>query len=81
MEYRRGWGPDLNRSFRAGSKIADDITKGLLLGGLATADYAYRKSRQSRSSYGQYQIYDQREIEELEMQLATTFDFTKTIIF
>ena len=51
MGYRRGWGPDLNRSFRAGSKLADDITKGLLLGGLATADYAYRKSRQPKTQY------------------------------
>lgn len=80
MGYR-GFGPDLNRSFRAGSKIADNITKGLLLGGLATADYAYRKSKQSRSSYGRYQMYDQREIEELEMQLASPFKFTKAIIW
>lgn len=81
MGYRRGWGPDLNRSFRAGSKIADDITKGILLGGLAAADYAYRKSKQTRSSYGRYQMYDQREIEELEMQLASPFKFTKAIIW
>lgn len=81
MGYRRGWGPDLNRSFRAGSKLADDITKGILLGGLATADYAYRKSKQSRSSYGQFRMYNQRETEELETQLASPFKFTKTIIW
>ncbi|MBR5550456.1 MAG: hypothetical protein IKV83_00860 [Muribaculaceae bacterium] len=81
MGYRRGWGPDLNRSFRAGSKLADDITKGLLLGGLATAAYAYRKSRQPKTNYSPLTMREQQELEELEMQLAVPFRFTKAIIW
>ena len=50
MGYR-GFGADLNRSFRAGSKIADDITKGVLLGGLLGADYIYRKTKQPRGIF------------------------------
>lgn len=81
MGYRRGWGPDLNRSFRAGSKLADDITKGLLLGNLATAAYAYRKSRQPKTNYSPLTMREQQELEELEMQLAAPFRFTKAIIW
>lgn len=81
MGYRRGWGPDLNRSFRASSKLADDITKGLLLGGLATAAYAYRKSRQPKTNYSPLTMREQQELEELEMQLAVPFRFTKAIIW
>lgn len=75
-----GFGPDLNRSFRAGSKIADDITKGLLFYGLLFAIYANKKLKQSRSSNAQYQMYNQQEFEEMEMQFATPFNFTKNII-
>lgn len=55
MGYRRGWGPDLNRSFRAGSKIADDITKMLLLGSAYAATKVYESSKSDvsypRTSY------------------------------
>lgn len=55
MGYRRGWGPDLNRSFRAGSKLADDITKMLLLGGAYAATKVYESSKSNvsypRTSY------------------------------
>lgn len=80
MGYRRGWGPDLNRSFRAGSKLADDITKGLLLGGLVGADYIYRKSQQPRSQHRPLTTRELKEIEELELALATPFKFTNAII-
>ena len=49
MGYRRGWGPDLNRSFRAGSKLADDITKGLLLGGLVGSSRFSSRTRATSS--------------------------------
>ena len=55
MGYRRGWGPDLNRSFRAGSKLADDITKMLFLGGAYAATKVYESSKSNvsypRTSY------------------------------
>lgn len=55
MGYRRGWGPDLNRSFRAGSKIANDITKVFLLGGAYAATKVYESSKSNvshpRTSY------------------------------
>lgn len=80
MGYRRGWGPDLNRSFRAGSKLADDITKGLLLGGVVGADYIYRKSKQPQSQYRPLTKGELQEFEELELAFAKPFKFTKTII-
>ena len=80
MGYRRGWGPDLNRSFRAGSKLADDITKGLLLGGLVGADYIYRKTQQPRTQYRPLTKGELQEVEKWELQHAKPFSFTKTII-
>lgn len=80
MGYRRGWGPDLNRSFRAGSKLADDITKGLLLGGVVGAEYIYRKSKQPQSQYRPLTKGELQEFEELELAFAKPFKFTKTII-
>lgn len=80
MGYRRGWGPDLNRSFRAGSKLADDITKGLLLGGLVGADYIYRKTQQPRTQYRPLTKGELQELEKWELQYAKPFNFTKTII-
>ena len=80
MGYRRGWGPDLNRSFRAGSKLADDITKGLLLGGLVGADYIYRKTQQPRTQYRSLTKGELQELEKWELQHAKPFKFTKTII-
>ena len=80
MGYRRGWGPDLNRSFRAGSKLADDITKGLLLGGLVGADYFYRKTQQPRTQYRSLTKGELQELEKWELQHAKPFKFTKTII-
>lgn len=80
MGYRRGWGPDLNRSFRAGSKLADDITKGLLLGGLVGADYIYRKTQQPRTLYRPLTKGELQELEKWELQHAKPFSFTKTII-
>lgn len=80
MGYRRGWGPDLNRSFRSGSKLADDITKGLLIGGLVGADYIYRKSKQPRSQYRPLTKRELQEFEELELSFAKPFKFTNAII-
>ena len=80
MGYRRGWGPDLNRSFRAGGKLADDITKGLLLGGLVGADYIYRKTQQPRTQYRPLTKGELQELEKWELQHAKPFSFTKTII-
>ena len=79
MGYR-GFGPDLNRSFRAGSKIADNVTKGLLLGGLVGADYIYRKTKQPRSQYRPLTKGELQELEKWELQYAKPFSFTKTII-
>lgn len=73
-------GPDLNRSFRAGSKLADDITKGLLLGGLVGADYIYRKTQQPRTQYRPLTKGELQELEKWELQHAKPFSFTKTII-
>lgn len=80
MGYRRGWGPDLNRSLRAGSKLADDITKGLLLGGLVGADYIYRKTQQPRTQYRPLTKGELQELEKWELQHSKPFSFTKTII-
>ena len=79
MGYR-GFGPDLNRSFRAGSKIADNVTKGLLLGGLVGADYIYRKSKQPRSQCRPLTKRELQEFEELELAFAKPFKFTNAII-
>lgn len=73
-------GADLNRSFRAGSKLADDITKGLLLGGLVGADYIYRKTQQPRTQYRPLTKGELQELEKWELQHAKPFSFTKTII-
>lgn len=79
MGYR-GFGTDLNRSFRAGSKIADDITKGVLLGGLLGADYIYRKTKQPRGIYKPLSAYEQQELDKWELRFVKPFNFTKTII-
>ena len=39
FKSRNIFGAQLNRNFKAGSKIADNVTKSLLLGGLVGADY------------------------------------------
>ena len=44
-------------------KLADNITKGMLLGGLVGADYIYRKSKQPQS---QYRPLTKGELQELE---------------
>lgn len=49
MGYK-GFGPQLNRSFRAGNKIANDVTKMLLLGGAYVATKTYG-SLNSNTSY------------------------------
>lgn len=51
FKSRNIFGAQLNRNFKAGSKIADNLTKGLLLGGLVGTDYIYRKSQRPRSQY------------------------------
>lgn len=78
---RNIFGAQLNRNYRAGAKIVDNFTKGALLGGFLVADYVYRKSRQPRTNYRPLTIREKQELEELEMQLATPFSFTKAIIW
>lgn len=78
---RNIFGAQLNRNYRAGAKIVDNFTKGALLGGFLAADYVYRKSRQPKTNYRPLAIREQQELEELEMQLATPFSFTKAIIW
>lgn len=79
MGYR-GFGPDLNRSFRAGNKIVNDITKGFVLGGLLGADYIYRKSQQPQVQYRPLTKRELQEIEDLERALAKPFKFANAII-
>ena len=62
-------------------KMADNITKGMLLWGLVGADYIYRKSQQPRSQHRPLTTRELQELEELELQLATPFNFTKIVIF
>ena len=76
---RNIFGAQLNRNYRAGAKIVDNFTKGALLGGFLAADYVYRKSQQPKTNYRPLTIREKQELEELEMQLATPFSFTKTI--
>ena len=64
FKSRNIFGAQLNRNFKAGSKIADNVTKGLLLGGLVGADYIYRKSQRPRS---QYRPLTTRELQEIEV--------------
>ena len=80
FKSRNIFGAQLNRNFKAGSKIADNVTKSLLLGGLVGADYIYRKSQQSRFQYRPLTTRELKEIEELELALATPFKFTNAII-
>ena len=80
FKSRNIFGAHLNRNFKAGSKIADNVTKSLLLGGLVGADYIYRKSQQSRFQYRPLTTRELKEIEELELALATPFKFTNAII-
>lgn len=80
FKSRNIFGAQLNRNFKAGSKIADNVTKSLLLGGLVGADYIYRKSQQPRSQHRPLTTREQQELEELELTLATTFKFTNAII-
>lgn len=81
FKSRNIFGAQLNRNYRAGAKIVDNFTKGALLGGFLAADYVYRKSRQPKTNYRPLTIREQQELEELEMQLATPFSFTKAIIW
>ena len=80
FKSRNIFGAQLNRNFKAGSKIADNVTKGLLLGGLVGADYIYRKSQRPRSQYRPLTTRELQEIEELELALVTPFKFTNAII-
>ena len=80
FKSRNIFGAQLNRNFKAGSKIADNVTKGLLLGGLVGADYIYRKSKQPRSQYRPLTKGELQELEKWELQHAKPFSFTKTII-
>lgn len=80
FKSRNIFGAQLNRNFKAGSKIADNVTKSLLLGGLVGADYIYRKSQRPRSQYRPLTTREKQELEELELTLATTFKFTNAII-
>ena len=80
FKSRNIFGAQLNRNFKAGSKIADNVTKSLLLGGLVGADYIYRKSQRPRSQYRPLTTRELKEIEELELALATPFKFTNAII-
>lgn len=80
FKSRNIFGAQLNRNFKAGSKIADNVTKGLLLGGLVGADYIYRKSKQPRSQYRPLTKRELQEFEELELAFAKPFKFTNAII-
>ena len=80
FKSRNIFGAQLNRNFKAGSKIADNVTKGLLLGGLVGADYIYRKSKQPRSQYRPLTKGELQELEKWELQHAKPFSCTKTII-
>ena len=80
FKSRNIFGAQLNRNFKAGSKIADNVTKGMLLGGLVGADYIYRKAKQSRSQYRPLTNHELQEFEELELAFAKPFKFTNAII-
>ena len=80
FKSRNIFGAQLNRNFKAGSKIADNVTKSLLLGGLVGTDYIYRKSQQPRSQHRPLTTRELQELEELELTLATPFKFTNAII-
>lgn len=80
FKSRNIFGTQINRNFKAGSKIADNVTKGLLLGGLVGADYIYRKSKQPRSQYRPLTKGELQEFEELELAFAKPFKFTNAII-
>ena len=80
FKSRNIFGAQLNRNFRAGSKIADNVTKSLLLGGLVGADYIYRKSQQPRSQHRPLTTRELQEFEELELSFAKPFKFTNAII-
>ena len=70
FKSRNIFGAQLNRNFKAGSKIADNVTKSLLLGGLVGADYVYRKSTQPQSQYRPLTKRELQEFEELELAFA-----------
>ena len=80
FKSRNIFGAQLNRNFKAGSKIADNVTKSLLLGGLVGADYIYRKSKQPQSQYRPLTKGELQEFEELELAFAKPFKFTNAII-
>ena len=80
FKSRNIFGAQLNRNFKAGSKIADNATKSLLLGGLVGADYIYRKSQQPRSQHRPLTTRELQEFEELELSFAKPFKFTNAII-
>ena len=80
FKSRNIFGAQLNRNFKAGSKIADNVTKSLLLGGLVGADYVYRKSKQPQSQYRPLTKRELQEFEELELAFAKPFKFTNAII-
>lgn len=77
MGYRR-FDAQFRRNYKAGTKIADDLTKLLFWGGLATADYVYKKSK---SSSGQYKPLTTYEEQELELLLSTPFKFSNAIVW
>ena len=73
------FGAQLDRNYRAGAKIADNITKGFLLGGLFGVDYIYRKSKQYQSVYAPLTPEEERKVRMLELQYAKPFSFRKVL--
>lgn len=75
---RNIFGAQIRRNYKAGTKIADDLTKLLFWGGLAAADYV---SKKSKSSSGQYKPLTTYEEQELELLLSTPFKFSNAIVW
>lgn len=80
FKSRNIFGAQLNRNYRAGAKIFDDITKGVVLGGLLGADYIYRKTQQPTTQYRPLTARELQELEDLERALAKPFKFANAII-
>ena len=71
---------ELNRSYRAGEKISNNILTLLFLGGLWGITSLARKSRKPKNVYIPLTDYERQEIDELILSLSKPFNFTKTII-
>ena len=78
FKSRNIFGAQPDRNFKAGSKVADNVTKGLLLGGLVGTDYIYRKNQQPRTQYRPLTKGELQELEKWELQHAKPFKFTFT---